>query len=186
MDLYFDLLPTELTRLILTKTLDEDSPWILRHHNIPAFTEVVYSTNFWKLAFEEVGLMPYVKEGLFNKDLMYLLEGIPFIVKKYSKYTSEEMFNIWDYEYTSTHTAIRQLRDIMSNDYLRVFFEDGYFEDLTILQDNIIPENTLEQFRYAMGVLPYVETSGGSYEFRPHGLLQITKNNQRYGIVSQF
>lgn len=45
-ELYFDLIPEELIRLILIKTLDEESPWTLRNHSIPIFTRVAKSLDF--------------------------------------------------------------------------------------------------------------------------------------------
>ena len=144
METYFDLIPEELIRLILIKTLNEESPWTPRNCGIPIFSKVIDSVIFWKEAFEYKGFMEYIKRGLFNKDLMYLLEGVPVVIKKYSKYKPDEMFNIWDFEYSNIETSYHLLQEYMNDKRLEISELDvSVFSDLDILTDNLhLPESS--------------------------------------------
>lgn len=159
MGTYFDVIPEELVRLIIIKTFDEEAPWTIKDAGVPAFTKVIYSIVFWKEAFEYKGYMPL------NKDLMYLLEGVPFIVNKYKNYTPEEMFDIFNFEYVNIETSYIILKDMMKFSYLEVRISNDVFTDIQMLKDNL-DVSQYESYLYdAMAVIPYLEMYTGAAQY---------------------
>ena len=181
-ELYFDLIPEELIRLILVKTLNEDSPWTIRDYGIPVLSKVIDSIIFWKEAFTYKGFMEYIKRGLFNRDLMYLLEGVPFIIKKYSKYTPTEMFDIWDFEYSNIETSYILLQEYMNDKHLEISGLDvGVFSDLDILTDNL-NLHTSNDFQGSRVAISYSEDEMGLIQKHDYTYMTMIVNNFTYTV----
>jgi hypothetical protein len=127
--------------------------------------------------------MKYVKAGLFNANLMYLLEGIPSIVKKYSKYTSDEMFKIWDYEYSNIESTYITLIEFIHRSQIHIRGIDmDLFDDLEILQNNLDLSDVeiYDQFDDTRRSISYIGNVPGTLLKTGYNYLELTKDGDTY------
>lgn len=93
---------------------------------------------------------------------MHLLNGVPSIVNQYSKYTPDELFDIWDYEYSNIETMSIVMKDLTSGYYLEISELDiSVFSDLNILTNNLHLAAS-QEFQDSRFFNSYYEITGGT------------------------
>ncbi len=153
--LYFEIIPVEILRLILSRCLPESGPSNLIR--IPEFENALMSIEFWKLVFDWMGFTKYIKRGLFNKDLMRMLEGDPYVVKSYSIRSPKDLFRILSYEYDGIDISAVLVREMLSHKNLEVKIKMvNASTSYSILLDNLdISENIFDIIDVQRSIFPY-------------------------------
>jgi hypothetical protein len=144
--LYFEIIPVEILRIILALCLEEKDPYFLEE--IQEFRFALYSIEFWKLAFNYLGYRSHMEMGLFNKDLIRILQGDTFVTKIYSKRSPQDLFRIFSHECNNIYSSVNFAKEIMLHRNLYIYIPLEIFSDYSILMDNIDIDATLFESIY--------------------------------------
>lgn len=131
---YFDVIPVEITRLILVKLYSD----VVSPNIRDIFKTILTSHDFWRDLFNSSRFKNYLHKGLFNKDIEYLITGIPQIISMYKKYNPEQIFDMYEFEYDnilSAYDYMLYLWDNLETFDLSVPME--YITETKVLQDNL-------------------------------------------------
>ena len=154
METYFDIIPVELTRLILVKVSLWSVPLNLLEENI--FSDILKSNDFWRDLFNASEFKHYVYQGLFNKDILYLVKAVPEVVNFYKRYTPDEMFDIYNFEYTNISECYTYLNSLLkSRDEFTLTVTMDHITDITVLQDNVYINIPHDQITILKEVTPF-------------------------------
>lgn len=135
METYFNLIPRELLKLILVKANHKMVLCNLR--DISDFKDIMDSHDFWRDLFNISDFVDYMYQGLFNKDIEYLLKGVQYVIKSYEKYKPNQLFDMYNFEYTNILTVYSYMKYLFEKLYFSLEVSMDYVTDTTLLQDNL-------------------------------------------------
>src|SRR5574341_593990 len=103
---YFDIIPYEIKILIFLNFIQDFDLW---NYEERIYGDILTDKYFWKLAFEQ----DYYT--IYNKDLLYLLEGNSSLIKKYDQYSRRQKMFRWFAEYTNVKSVNISYSNILDN-----------------------------------------------------------------------
>ncbi len=140
--LYFDTIPVEVLRIILAISCWAGDEIVTNLETIPEFKDAIYSLEFWKLLFNYFDYYRYMEMGLFNKDLVRILQGRG----SYTQRSPKDLFRMFSHEYNNIYMTMTTVEEILSHRSVKISVPLSVFSDYSILLDNI--DITDDIFRY--------------------------------------
>lgn len=114
--------------LLDKKYKTESSPEFV--HKVPFFKELVESPLFWSRFFT------FENYPILNKDLEYLFNGVEMAIKRFKKYTSQQLFDIIISEYYNVNSAMYNMEEIINKNFEFVI-DIEKIQDVRIFMDYI-------------------------------------------------
>lgn len=174
---FFDVIPQELNEII-SLYVEELSIYLLTLKEIAPFYQIVTSIKFWKRLFNESNL------PVMDKDIINLFEGIaPHSIKKFSKYTPDQLFYIFSGEYVNLQSAVFSYEKSIENMNFTMTVSINVFNDISFFYDNVdasafpFINSMLNKFLGGIILTPNRYTGKGIFIDSDY-LFQINKNGK--------
>jgi len=127
--IYFDLIPQELNNIIL---LYINPSYYEKLKDVSIFQPIIMNINFWKklFIFNNIPIM--------NENIAQLFERSERIIKKFSKYTPDQLFYLLLSEYKNVIISIYSYERSIRNKNFHMDVSIDAFNDISFFYDNFI------------------------------------------------